>query len=205
MIHSHGLSLGNLGAGKMRGNSHFVRTVSMLLAATFLVSACATQEFGPDGRPLPRTALQKSIGPCLASIGIGLAVDLLLSNKKRPGAGTAVGAGLCAVILIVNNEEDKKRIRESQLAALEAGQNRTDTYVGQDGQARFIKTSVQAEQAPPQMASYPLPNGDRFVGPCRRSQTTISVADKGNADLDADVYCRTAQGNWIAPATGTSI
>jgi hypothetical protein len=188
----------------MTTRSFGARFLCAAVASSFIITGCATQ-LGPDGRPLPQTALQRSIGTCVAAVGIGLMVDLLASKHKRPGAGTLVGAGICAVVMIVNNEEDKQRIRESQMAALNSGKSRHDSYVGANGDKRYINTVVTDEKPPLQMASYQLSGGDQFVGPCRRSQTSIEVGDKGSAALDPDVYCRTAQGNWISPTTGLSI
>jgi hypothetical protein len=172
---------------------------AVALSLPILMSGCAGA-VGPDGQP--RSALERSVGTCVVSVGAGVLVDML-TNNKRLGAGTAVGAGLCAVVLAMNNEEDKRRVREAQLAALNAGKDRTDSYVGQDGNQRVIKTSVTPATAPANLKKQVASNGTNFVGPCRRTQTEISVQGKGSASLDPEVVCRTAQGDWL-PWSGTA-
>ncbi|HSZ75460.1 MAG TPA: hypothetical protein VK779_11620 [Rhizomicrobium sp.] len=178
----------------MFASANLRRLLSLLVTASISASCAGPGAVGPDGQP--QTALERSVGTCVVTVGAGLLVDML-TNKRRVGAGTAVGAGLCAVVLAMNNEEDKKRLRESQLAALNSGRDRTDEYVGQDGQDRIIKTSVQTADIPPDLSSHQAPNGDHFVGPCRKTQTEISVQGQGSASLDPEVVCRTAQGNWL--------
>ena len=170
------------------------RAVSAALTAAFVaLSGCASGGLDVTGQP--RSALERSVGTCLVSVGAGVLVDML-TNHRRIGAGTAVGAGLCAVVLAVNNEADKQRIRQSQLAALNAGQDRTDQYVGDDGNARVIKTSIHPSNLPSDLNAKLAPDGSKFVGPCRQTQTEISVQGKGSASLDPETVCRTAQGNW---------
>lgn len=169
----------------------YVPAVGVALA--FSVAGC-TSAVGPDGQP--RSALERSVGTCIVSVGAGVLVDML-TNNKRIGAGTVAGAGLCAVVLAMNNEEDKRRLRESQLAALNANADRTDSYVGQDGNQRTIKTTVAATSAPANLTAQAAASGEKFVGPCRRTQTEISVQGKGSASLDSEVVCRTAQGDWL--------
>jgi hypothetical protein len=186
----------------MTRHSRLLKTLSIFTGLTTLapvVSGCAGA-VGPDGQP--RTALERSVGTCIVSVGAGVLVDML-TNKKRLGAGTAVGAGLCAVVLAMNNEEDTRRVRAAQLAALNAGTDRTDTYVGKDGNERTIKTSIQSADTPANLKTQVASDGAKFVGPCRRTQTEISVQGKGNASLDPEVVCRTAQGDWL-PWSGTA-
>ncbi|HKO20810.1 MAG TPA: hypothetical protein VJU82_18190 [Acidobacteriaceae bacterium] len=173
--------------------------VPAVLTGALLISGCAGP-VGPNGQP--RTALERSVGTCLVSVGAGVLVDML-TNNKRLGAGTAVGAGLCAVVLAMNNEEDKRRVHEAQLAALNAGKDGTESYVGQDGDERVIKTSVQPADTPANLDKQVASDGANFVGPCRRAQTEISVQGKGSASLDPEVVCRTAQGDWL-PWPGTA-
>jgi hypothetical protein len=180
-----------------------VKTIATGLAASLLLSACATNG-GRDSNGQPQTTFERSIGSCLVTVGAGLLIDML-TNKRRVGVGTAVGVAACAVILVLNNEEDKRRVHESQVAALNAGQDRTDQYVGHDGDARLIKTSVQSTNMPSTPPAQQLPNGDQFVGPCRHTQTTITVQGQGTAALDPDLVCRTAQGNWVSWSSGASI
>ena len=175
------------------------RASVLLLSISLSLSGCAGA-VGSDGQP--RSALERSVGTCIVSVGAGVLVDML-TNKQRIGAGTAVGAGLCAVVLAMNNEEDKRRVREAQLAALNADTDRTETYVGKDGNERTIKTSVQPASTPTNLTARAASDGTKFVGPCRQTQSEITVQGKGTASLDPEMVCRTAQGDWL-PWPGTA-
>lgn len=189
-----------------------VRLVAAMLAVTLVLSGCASNGMSLGSLPFgstttsagaqPASALDRSIAGCAASIGGGLLVDLL-GNKKKVGAGTAVGAAICAVILAVNNEEDKQRIRDSQQAAIIDGQSRTDQYVRSDGRRRTVKTTVTPAATPTRLVSATAPGGERFVGPCRRVQTEITAQEQGTTPLDPETVCRTDQGNWLPWSGGT--
>ena len=177
-----------------------LRPVATLMIAALLTGACATGPRDSEGRP--RTALDRSIGQCAVSIIGGALVGALLgAATRRGGAGTgaAIGAGVgtvaCVIILAVNNEEDRERIRQAQQRAYQAGRSATVQYVGQDGAPRFIKTSVEQLSIQPQ-ASTGDPN-ETFVGPCRRAQTSITVGNKGTVALDSEVVCRTSMGDYL--------
>ncbi|MBS0469844.1 MAG: hypothetical protein JSR60_02145 [Proteobacteria bacterium] len=177
------------------------KPLAAALASAMLLSSCATT--GTDGSHKPRTALERSIGQCILSVGVGALVGALLGGaiNRRGGAGTgaAIGAGAgavaCAVILAVNNEKDRERIRQNEQAAYTTGKPQTARYVSDDGSERYIKTSVQTLPTP--QAGTVGPNGETITGPCRRAQTTISITGKGSAALDSEVVCRTAQGDYI--------
>jgi hypothetical protein len=173
--------------------------VSILLVVSLTLAGCAGA-VGPDGKP--RSALERSIGTCLVSIGAGILFDML-ANKKRIGAGTAVGAGVCAVVLVLNNEEDKQRVRQAELRAYEAGKDSEESYVGQDNRTRFVKVAVHPVDMPTSLNTKAA-DGSSFVGPCRRTQTSVTVQGQGTADLGAEVVCRTNMGDWL-PATGQAI
>ncbi len=176
------------------------RAVALVLVAA-LASSCATGPRDADGHP--RTALDRSIGQCIVSIGLGAIAGALLGAaiNRRGGAGTgaAIGAGAgaveCAIIVAVNNEEDRARIRQAEQAAYSSGQGSTTQYAGEDGTARIIKTSVQTVATPTQPAG--AGDGEVIVGPCRRAQTSITVGDKGTVALPPELVCRTAQGDYV--------
>lgn len=162
--------------------------VVRLLALSLLVSACATTGSGQG------SALERSIAGCSLAIGAGLLRDIL--HQNRPAAGTVLGVAVCGVLLALNNEEDKRRIAENQQAAALAGEARSASYVGPDGNHRTVTTTVREAQAPPQLASVAAPGGGRFIGPCRYTQTSIAAAQQGNATLDPELVCRTDRGDW---------
>lgn len=181
--------------------------IALATSICMFVSACAT---GPGADGQTRTALDRSINQCIASIAVGALLGALVgaaANRRSVGTGAAVGAGAgavaCAVILAVNNEQDRERIRESRLAALNSGKGDTANYTGSDGQARLVKTSVQPAALPAAPADAAANAKAGIVGPCRRAQTEITVQDKGTVTLDPEIVCRTASGDWIQPTSKT--
>jgi hypothetical protein len=192
-----------------------VRLVATRFVVPLSLAGCASNgmpfgsmPFGPNSissnsGAQAASVLDRSIAGCAASIGGGLLVDLL-GKEKKVGGGTVVGAVICGVILAVNNEEDKQRIRDSQQAALISGQSRTDQYVRTDGRMRTIKTTVTPAVAPARLVSTKAPGGERFVGPCRRVQTEITAQEQGTSPLNPEMVCRTDHGNWL-PWTGTNL
>jgi hypothetical protein len=183
---------------------HGFRTIAVVLSASLVASSCAGQ-FDSNGRP--RTAFERSIGTCIAAIGLGVLVDVL-SNKKRLGAGTVAGGAVCAVVMVLNNEQDKKRIHDSQVSAYTKGKSTTDTYVGADGARRTVHNDVQAVPTPAAFSNgaQVTKNGVTYVGPCRKSKTNIEVQGKGNFEGDSETVCRTADGDWLPyDTTGSTV
>lgn len=157
-----------------------------------------------DGGSGEETALDRSIHQCIGSVIIGTALGALIgAASHRVGQGAAIGAGAggvaCAVFMAMNNAQDKQRIRQSELAAASSGRNQSVSYAGSDGQQRTVSTSVQPAAVPASAAA----NGNTVVGPCRRTQTQISVAGQGSASLPPELVCRTTQGDWV-PLPSTS-
>jgi len=110
----------------------------------------------------------------------------------------------CAIIIALNNEQDRERIRQAEQAAYSSGRSTTTQFVGRDGMARTIRTSVAAAPIPAQLVT-PASGGaaadssaDAIVGPCRSAQTQIIAPNQGTVTLDPELVCRTAQGDWIA-------
>ena len=184
--------------------NNFFRSFLAISLICQVTAACVGS--GPNGQ---MTALDKSINECAGSLLIGTALGALagaaINHKAGQGALYGAGAGgvMCAVFLAMNNAQDKARVRQSEIAAATSGNATTDQYVGNDGATRVIKTSVQSVSPPVNLASNAGPNGEQFVGPCRRTQTNISVQGQGQASLDPEVVCRTAQGDWL-PWTGST-
>lgn len=176
------------------------KAVAVASAFSMLLGGCAT---GGDPNA-PRTALDRSVGQCVASIAAGALLGALLgaaTGSRNAGKGAAIGAGAgtvaCAVIIAMNNKEDRERLQQSRLAALKSGTDDTTRYVGTDGNSRVIHTSVQTVPVP----SAPKPaaaTASNVTGPCRRAQMQISVQNKGATTLDPELVCQTASGDWVA-------
>src|SRR5258708_135420 len=185
--------------------------VAACMAAALVLSSCATAGGGPQ-----QSALDRSINQCVAAVAIGALLGGL-ADKKNRGQGAAIGAGVgglaCGVLVAINNERDKQRVRDAQRAALNAGTERTENFVGEDGQTRVVQTSVRDVPTPatfvvpaaPIAATFaanpnPVPimaavSSDTFVGPCRNAQSQITVQGQ-TAQLPGELYCRTPGGDW---------
>lgn len=186
----------------------FFRATAVATSVLLVTSGCATT--GNDGSGAPRTALDRSINQCIGTVVGGALLGALLGGVARPRGGAATGAAIgagagavaCAVIIAMNNQQDRERIRQSQINALNANASDTSQYVGSDGQSRTVRTTIQPAAMPTVMAGA---SGPAIVGPCRRAQTQITVQGKGTANLDAEVVCRTAAGDWVpAPPARTA-
>mgnify|MGYP007080555079 CR=1 FL=1 len=120
------------------------------LCVGVVLSGCATVDPAND----TRTEVDKAIGRCIASVAVGTILGAVIGNNLGDGdagRGAAIGAGaggaLCAVMMAVANEEDKRRIAALQMRTYEQGAPQVESYVGSDNRARTILTSV--ETAPP--------------------------------------------------------
>ena len=178
------------------------------------LAGCATIQGGPQ-----QSALDRSINQCMAAVGIGAVLGALGAhgNNRGRGAvtGAAVGGVVCGVLMAINNEQDKQQVRNAQLAALNAGMQQTQQFVGQDGQTKVVQTSVREVATPPTLVAAAVAptsvmsadnsnrsstnaeatSPDRFVGPCRNTQSAI-MAQGQTVQLSPDLYCRTAGGDW---------
>src|SRR3569832_1169782 len=113
------------------------RPIAAMLAAVMLVS-CAMGSWDKDGHP--RTALDRSIGQCIATMAISTIAGALLGAaiNRRNGAatGAAIGAGAgavqCAIIFSLNNDQDLQRIRDAEQAAYNSCRSTTTQFVGNE-------------------------------------------------------------------------
>ena len=177
----------------------FAKAVAMASAMSLMLSGCATTSGDPNA---PRTALDRSVGQCIGSIAAGAILGALLgaaTGNRNVGKGAAIGAGVgtvaCAVIIAMNNKEDRERLQQSRMAALKSGSDDTTQYTGTDGNSRVIHTSVQTVPVPsaPKTASA----NSNITGPCRRAQVQITLQNKGATTLDPETVCQTAAGDWV--------
>lgn len=176
------------------------KALAAFVAASLLLSGCAT---GANGQR--RSALDRSINECVAAVFIGALAGAALDKNRGQGAliGAGIGGVACGVLVAINNEHDKQEIRNAQLAALNANMQQTEQFVGQDGETKTVTTSIQDAPTPaagdtgnPEQTDGMSTAPDTVVGPCRRTQTQIS-AQTGSAQLPAEMYCRTAGGDWV--------
>src|SRR3569623_146190 len=97
------------------------RAIAIIVAAALTLSGCATGNPGEQ-----KTALDRSVGDCVASVAVGALVGALLGaaagGRRGVGTGAAIGAGAgtdaCAEIVAMNNKQDRERIQQARMAAL---------------------------------------------------------------------------------------
>jgi surface antigen len=177
--------------------------IIIVTAASLTLAGCAT-----TGGGVPPTAVQRAQGQCIASVAVGALLGAVIGNNtgsgnasRGAGRGALVGAGICAVLLAMASEEDRRRIQEAEYAALETGQPREDVYVGSDGKQRTIL--VRTEAAPDKSWTF-TPAASDAAQPaaavvssttdiCRYRQTTLTVQDTGSGTLDRELVCRNPQ------------
>lgn len=173
---------------------------SAMMAATLTVSGCATM-----GSNAPLTTEQKIAG-CVATIAVGALAGAIIGNNTGSGDagrgaawGAAAGGAACAVWLAFENEKDKRRMAEAQLAALQNNQSYTDTWTGDDGRARTVTVVPSSETAyvPASAAgSAAAAPADAAAAPkiCRPMTTTATV--DGQSQTMEEIWCRDASGNY---------
>ncbi len=154
----------------------------LLIAVVSVLPGCAT-----NGQPL---STEQKIGRCVGGILLTTALCRLAGDQKLAKQCAVASIAACAVWLVYNNAQDKKRIANARQRALETGQAQQDEWRN-DGDGRMRKVSVSLR--PDQM----LNNGQ----PCRT--VDIEAASEGTEGLGkhTETYCRTSEGNWAPQAT----
>jgi len=91
---------------------------SGVLVSSLFFTSCATS----NG---PKTAVQKALGQCVVSVGAGAVLGAVIGNNSGSGnakkgalKGALAGSGVCAFLLYRASEEDKARIADLELEAL---------------------------------------------------------------------------------------
>lgn len=170
----------------MRTNGLFA---ALGLAAAMTLGACQTTE--------PMTIQQKVAG-CTAMVGGGALLGAIAGNNMGDGnarqgmaIGAAIGGASCAIWLAFENEKDKRRLVEAQLAAASQGQTYTDSWTGDDGKVRSV-TVVPSNETSMVPASAPADAATPMI--CRRLNTTATF--DGRSEQMQEVSCRDADGNW---------
>ena len=165
----------------------------MTLSAVMMLSAagCAT-----TGEPL--TAEQKMVR-CGAMVAGGAILGGVIGNNTGDGdagtgalVGALAGGGACGVWLAFQNEQDKRRLMEARLAALEQGQSVEESWTGTDGRVRSVVVSPSTDTQ--MIPTSQVESADKQVRVCRTLNTQASVS--GTQDAINEVWCRTEAGNW---------
>lgn len=186
-----------------------MKTFVAALISLSLVAGCATTETGQ-----PRTAMQRAIGQCMMSVGVGAILGAVVGNNTGQGnagrgalTGAAAGGAVCAVLLAMAGEEDRRRVEQAQVMAASTGQPQVAEYVGADGSVRRIETRAGPEQSMTLAAAASAADGSAAADAsatvpatriCRSVNTSITVENKGSTQLPQTV-CRDPATNSWAP------
>ncbi|ARQ13511.1 hypothetical protein NXC12_PD00422 (plasmid) [Rhizobium etli] len=156
------------------------------------------------------TAMDRAIGKCLASTvisaGLGALAGAAIDGGRGAGRGaligTAVGVGACAVLLQIAAEEDRTRVREAELAAIESNTSSTRAFVSRSGKSIAVSTRVASAPVPtvkPDATAKPSKGASGETKPqftaCRYSEQTVSV-DGQSAGSGKQLWCRLDTGDW---------
>lgn len=167
-------------------------TASLFFLAA--VSGCATT----GGEPL--TTQQKMVR-CAGMVAGGALLGALVGNNVGGGSagdgaalGAVVGGVSCGVWLAFENEADKRRLAEAQLAAAQRGEVINTSWTGEDGRVRQLSVTPSTETQMVPVTSGE--GGESAPQVCRTMNTTASVG--ANSDTFSEVWCRDSNGNWSA-------
>jgi hypothetical protein len=150
--------------------------------------------------------MDRAIGECVARVAVGAAVGALIGgvaggkNSAGRGAlvGGAVGVGRCAILMQVAAAEDRARIREAELAAVQSNASQTRTIKTKAGKTASVRTQIAqapipASRPPSASASKPATTYTN----CRFAEQTVTVEDQ-SASAGRQLWCRAETGDWQA-------
>lgn len=159
----------------------YVRNCLLVVLAVHL-SSCASV----DGNRRPLTSNEK-IARCVGMvIGGALLGKLIGGDRNGAQAGAAIGGATCVAWLAFNNEADKRRVAETERAALVSGTSQRDTWTDPSGQAKQVTVSLAPE------TQLQTTNGTPVL--CRYVRTTV-VAGENVGENEVE-YCRNADGEY---------
>jgi hypothetical protein len=171
---------------------------SAAMAVTMTLGGCAT-----TGSNVPLTTEQKIAG-CIATVAAGALLGAVIGNNTGSGDsgsgaawGAAAGGAACAVWLAFENEKDKRRLAEAQLAAINSNTTYTDTWTGDDGRPRTVTVVPSSETAyvpAPSSSSAEAAQTTVRPTPCRLVTTTAAV--EGQVQQIEEVWCRTPDNRY---------
>lgn len=196
------------------------------------VQGCTTTT--ADGRKVSSTAMDRAVSECVASVAIGAisgaVIGGALGGSRGMGQGAAIGAvagvGRCAILMEIAAAEDRAKVREAELAALQSDKPQTRSITTKSGKSATVRTRVspaplpvakEAEKPAPTVvaqsntvpaatqasatavASYAEELNSDYTA-CRFTELLIDM-DGGTADTGKQKWCKSNQGDW-EPVTG---
>ena len=140
-----------------------------------------------------KTEVEKAIGRCVAAVVGGALLGALLGGRRNAGSGAviggAVGAGVCAIMLSMASAQDKARLRQIQLEALNSGQPQTDQWQTTEG--RYVTATV----TPSNFVQVTAPKTETPVK-CTRMITQLSASGQGSPS--SELRCLSGD-TWVPP------
>lgn len=181
------------------------------VGASLILSGCATT----GGQ---KTAVDRALSKCVLSVGGGALLGGIIGNNVGDGnaakgavIGGLAGAGVCGFILNRASKEDKERIRQLELAALESQTTgkTVETFMATNGvdsvTVATTTSDVESSELPEKVASRMVNNdvqaasdadaGEARYTNCRYVQTDISVSTNTVSGAK-ELTCRTETGDW---------
>ena len=177
--------------------------------------------------------MDKAVSDCVASVAIGAisgaVIGGVLGGNRGMGQGAAIGAvagvGRCAILIEIAAAEDRAKVREAELAALQTNTPQTRSITTRNGKSATVRTKVASAPLPTAKADKPVQtaemqptttpaapqtsatavasyaeelNSDYTA--CRFTELLIDM-DGGTADAGKQRWCKSSQGDW-EPVTG---
>lgn len=137
-----------------------------------------------------KTEVEKAMGRCAAAIIAGALLGAAVNSDNRGQgavAGGTIGGVLCAAMLAVASKNDKARLRQAQLAALNTGVMHAEDWTTSDNKAASARVTAGdvVEVTAPKTAQ---------VLKCRRVNTQLYVDGQGTDT--SDVVCLNGD-SWV--------
>lgn len=169
---------------------------------TAAVAGCTTAGGGMS--PARSTAMDRAIGECVASVAVGAAMGAIIGgvaggrNAAGRGAliGGAVGVGRCAILVQVAAAEDRARIRQAELAAVQTNASQTRTITTKSGKKASVRTQVVPAPVPRPNPSSTAKTEPKYTN-CRFAEQTVSMEGQ-SASAGKQLWCRAETGDWQA-------
>ena len=179
------------------------RAVAVLVVVAITISGCVTSN-GNMGAT-SQTAIDRAIGQCIGSALISTTVGALVGNQafgkdgawKGAAAGAAVGVGICAILMQVAADEDRAKLREAELAAIQANASRTTSFYNKNRKqvsVTTIVTDAPVIKSVPNNSAIPMKTDAKFTN-CRYARSTLSV-EQQSVTGESQLWCRRDTGDW---------
>lgn len=206
-------------------------SIAAVVMCCIAVQGCTTTS--ADGTKVSSTAMDKAVSDCVASVAIGAisgaVIGGVLGGNRGMGQGAAIGAvagvGRCAILIEIAAAEDRAKVREAELAALQTDKSQTRSIRTRNGKSATVRTRVTPAPLPATKAENPVqaPVAQSNITPAAPQTSATAVAsyaeelnsnytacrftellidmDGGTADAGKQKWCKGSQGDW-EPVTG---